>query len=547
MNWHQHTIILLLILFFTSYTTNSQNEAIYWVKFSNKSSTAYNLSQPNQFLSNRSVERKLSYSIAIDSLDLPIPNAYLQTIALDTHINIKIQSKWLNGIIVHATNVNAVDYLNSLSFVDTIIHIKNIPNWPYIHADVIPTENNSNIEPAQPISFDESYYATSWKQISFCNGHVVHQRGYEGEGQLIAVIDGGFDGVNSINYFRKMIDENRLIDQYNFLIGDTSLLGTGTHGTNVLSIMAADSPQVYVGTAPKASYALYHTDDVATESYIEIFAYIAALERADSIGADIINSSLGYNSFDESSFNFSKSEVVNQNNILNNAVNIAVQKGIVVITSAGNEGNKPWNNILVPAGAANAITVGNVKADSIINTSSSVGINVTKPDLVTLGTNIRTINSQGSITPNSGTSFSTPVITGLLASIKTEAPAKHPLELKLWLQAYSHKGFNDSMQYYGYGIPNFNSMLDDILSVNNPAYNSIISIYPNPSNKSINLKVVLEQNQELSIYNLSGKLMHHQPILHYITNIDMSNWKSGNYIAIIKTNSNYSSAAFTKD
>lgn len=532
--------VLAGVLCCLSVFVHAQTNHIYWIGFKDKNATPYTLQQAQDFLSQRAIDRRTRQQITVDSLDLPIPNDYVQTIDGYSGTTIKLQSKWLNGLLVILSDSLVLDNIRALPFVGDVAWIKTATNvWPYvIHNHNILLDSLALATPTP--NFDMQYYGTSWNQISICNGHSLHARGYEGTGKLIAVIDAGFDEWDTNPYMQTVVQSGRVIDTYNFLRQNNNLQQTGSHGLQVWSMMAGAVPNTFVGTAPEASYALYHTDDLTHESYVEIYAFIAALERADSIGADVINSSLGYNYFDEPEHNYTIAQLDGLSTIITQSVQRAVSKGIVVVNSAGNEGNRPWKELLFPADARNAITVGNVGIDSVRNVSSSMGnVQNGKPDIVTLGTNIRVVRSDASIVPGTGTSFAAPVISGLVACLLEAQPMLQAQAIQSLLHNYAHKGLNDSMRYYGYGVPDFEALLNQVLSSPKLAIDFGLKVYPNPVVDELNIAVQLIEGGTWSVVDALGKMVASGEIKTSQWRINTAHWDAGIYVLRVQNAKGY--------
>ncbi len=546
--------VLVLLSVVCYYDSIAQNNALYWVSFHNKDATTYTLTQAQDFLTPKSIARKNQRGAVIDSLDMPVCEAYIDTVVGITNGTLRMSSKWMNGIAISTSDTASMASVRALPFVkETTLISRWNGAWPYS------TRNGSAYTPTQlpdtflaPVAFDESYYNAGWQQIHLCEGAFLHENAWDGQGVTIAVIDAGFDGLYSATALQTIRDEQRIEDAFAFLTRDTHITASGDHGLKVLSILAANTPHVFVGTAPKASYLLYSVDDEATESYIEVYAFVAAMERADSMGADIISSSLGYTTFDEASFDFDTSAMDGLSNPLTAMVNLAVDKGMLVIQSAGNMGNSSWKYLMYPADAQKALTVGSVNNQKMIATSSGIGrAGIDKPDVVAMGVGARAINNNNSVTVVNGTSFATPIISGLAACLWQAHPEWSIAKMLQTIKNSGHLGPNATQDRYGYGVPNFRRAFNE--EVTTPEYKELlieqIKVYPNPCYEALSIQSRFNTPiTAIDIYNVWGQkvaaLRPQTP--HYPIQINTAMLPSGTYYLQVQSKHGSSNATFQK-
>lgn len=461
---------LLLLLSVLSYKVHANY--FFRIYFNDKQNTSYSLSQPEDYLSSRSINRRNHFQIAIDSSDLPVNSTYIQALEAQTNGHVILKSKWLNTVVLSSPDSISILAASSLPFISEIkfVGIQNPSNYPS------PQEKPMS-QPGETV-----YYGDAWTQINLCKGEYLHQQNLLGQGMMIAVIDAGFTGYNAPGVLDSLIIQNRIADSWNYVDNSTNLNGID-HGTKVLSCMAGWRPDEYTGTAPLAHYALYVTDDAMTEQTIEEDYWIAAIERADSLGVDLVNSSLGYSYFDQSQNSYTYSDLDGKTTFITRGANAAVRKGMMVVVAMGNEGMNSWHYVLTPGDADSAFTIGSVMSNEQPVASSGWGPNAggkIKPDVVGLGQDVMTINKDGLLTYSNGTSFATPVISGLIAGLMQAHPDKKPLEIMNAVrESASH--FVNPNNKIGYGIPNFEWAHQLLTKIEIFNEDENIRVYPNPT------------------------------------------------------------------
>lgn len=550
MNPLRHAAVLMIsgLLCGSGSMLSAQTVDVLWVSFTDKAGTPYTLSNPRDFLTQAAIDRRLRFGITTDSTDLPVNESYISNTATVSNGTPWLASRWLNGVLLQTADSSVAAQIRALPYVADCQWVTRFSNgWPYIKAQA--PQVPGDVTPAQPVSMDATYYGGGWNQIHTCEGEFLHERGYEGQGMLIAVIDAGFSGLYNNSYFEHLVSEGRIADRYSFLRNDTFITQDGDHGLRVLSVMAGYRPDAFVGTAPKARYALYQTDHQNTESFVEVYAWIAALERADSIGADIVNNSLGYSIFDESVHNFTTATLDGHSNLLSRMANTGASKGMLIVSSAGNEGNRPWKHILFPSDGDSVLAVGNTDAGKHIHYTSGKGpAGLSKPDVVAMGTNARVINRISSIAPGNGASFATPVVSGLAACFWQLDRNRHPAEIRSLIRQYGHLGVNDSMQLYGYGVPDFKRMAQPYVSIKETAPAAAITVYPNPSPGTITVSASGERIIRYQVINMTGKVLLQETLVPGRTTAepDVSNLAPGIYTLLVYTDKAVSSSLFTR-
>jgi serine protease AprX len=529
--------IVLFLFLVSSFVGFSQEDA--WVYFKDKPNSATYLSNPLTMLSQRALDRRTAQGIALDMKDVPIYQPYIDQVVAATGITVKAKSKWLNCVHVRGlqADIIALKLLSSVSNVDFADKTLNSsPNKTKAKLRYKPINKTMEIT----TSFN---YGTSSNQIQMLNGHLLHQSNYTGSGKIIAVLDAGFPGVNTATPFQRLRDNTQILGGYNYVTKSTNFYSGGTHGTAVLSLMGGFVEGQLVGTAPDAQYYLFITEDDASENPVEESNWVEAAEEADRVGVDIITSSLGYFGFDNTSYGHTYSDMTGNAAFASRGANIAFTKGIVVLASAGNEGASLTEpHVGIPAEALNVIAVGAVKADETYALFSSIGPSFdgrVKPDVTAQGQNPYvysggTVNNGGN-----GTSYSCPILAGMVACLWQALPGKNAQQIKqLILQSsdnYSEPAAKSRLQF-GYGIPDFSLALSNGLSVVAFSKSDFV-VYPNPTNDSISVTLPNESDvKTLAIYNVLGQKVLEKNISTQTQTISLKSLKSGIYFYKIESN-----------
>jgi len=415
------------------------------VYLKDKGETSFKIFEPEPFLSSEAVERRLLWEVFIDETDFPVSQQVIQALTA-TGVRYVVQSKWLKTIVVESRDSLIVDHLKALSFVDSIKCVWNGEG----RLDADPCDEETAVY-ASSVKADDTHYGCAEGQIQMLNGIRLHETGYRGKGMRIAVIDAGFKHVNQIDAFSNI----NLIGSYNVTFPGRSIFCEDNHGTKVLSCMAANQSGVMVGTAPEASYLLIKSEDIRGENLIEEDYWAAAVEYADSVGVDLISSSLGYSIFDSLPDYYSTADLTGETSFVSRIAAIAAQKGVLVIVSAGNEANGAWGRITFPADVKDVLTVGGITLEKEKSDFSSTGMTADyriKPDVVALGNQVCVINEAGQVIHGNGTSFSAPVVAGLAACLWQAFPLLKNTELIQLIKGTSSQSQKPDTQL-GYGIP----------------------------------------------------------------------------------------------
>lgn len=492
-------IFLLLLLILSSDISYSQNRYIFF--FRDKNNSPYSLSNPQQFLSSRAIARRTTYNIPLDSTDLPVNPAYVQGVAA-TGATILNVTKWFNGIVVETSNPSVIASIIALPYVKNF----GVVGRPS-STDVI--SKYDRMEPLLPVTryslrTSTFNYGQGGNQVNMIGLEFLHNSGYTGENMLIAVIDAGFLQADVMTCFDSLFQQGGIVATYDFVDHETNVYNDHNHGTSVLSCMAANVPGDMVGTAPHAKYLLLRSEDSGSENKIEEYNWSVAAEYADSAGCDVINSSLGYSTFDDPSQNHTYADMDGNTCPAAIAADLAASKGILVTCSAGNEGNSPWNYLITPSDADSVMSVGAVDPFGAYASFSSNGPSSdgrVKPDVAAQGAQAILYSSWAGNSPvaGNGTSFSGPILAGAAACLWQSSPHHNNMEviqvIKRSASQFSHPDTN-----IGYGIPNF-ALAKNLLGLGDITIPSDqgLHIFPNPALPG-------EQISFLYFSNSSGKI-----------------------------------------
>ncbi len=499
-----------LCLIVVSDTADAMQYA-YQVNFSNKNGTLP-FSDSLTFLTTRSLARRASQGIALDSTDLPVTKAYVDSVLHVTGGKLHCTSKWLNLCVILLSDSSQIHNAEALAFVGSTRLVAVYSG--ILHKEPVADGDESTLGAtfAARTTSGSGYYSQTWNQTTMVNGDYLHDIGFKGAGKLIAVLDAGFAGTNTHVGFDSLRTSGRIVDSHNFTLASSGVYAYDSHGTEILSTMAGYVPNTYVGSAPLASYALYISEDDNSEQPIELLNMLAASERADSIGADIITSSLGYNTFDNTAYNLVyATDIDGKTTIAAKAANIATQKGMLFVASAGNEGDNSWMHILTPGDADSALTIGNVNSSGVNASTSGYGPNAAgqvKPDVCALGEPGAVFNSTGGYIADNGTSISTPEIAGWAACLWEAVPGATPAKLRNAIIRCASRYTSPGTQI-GYGIPNFKcTAIDlDVIDTPIPQTAELQVLVPNPVMENINIIITLQSPQEVffRLTDLAGK------------------------------------------
>lgn len=479
----------------------------YFVEFTDKNGSSYSIDRPWEFLTQRSIDRRANQSISITQEDIPVVSAYVDAL-VQIGVVPYARSKWFNGVIVQTSDPALIDSIEQLPFVSKVI--RNTPSllMDEIH-DKFSTDlqftNSPNLQNSKTQNLD---YGPSFTQIHMVKGDMLHNLGYRGEGKVIAVLDGGFAGADTIPAFDSLRAGGQILGSWDFVSPGPNVYHSHPHGTMVLSVMGGNIPGVLVGTAPKASYWLLRSEDTGSEYLVEEYNWVAAAEFADSVGADIINSSLGYTVFWDTLQNHTCEDMDGNTTPVTRGANRAAAKGIMVVNSAGNSGGSNWKCVGAPSDGLDVVAVAAVDSMGNYAFFSSTGtVNGTrvKPNVAAMGQLTFLSYSDGTVGRSNGTSFSSPVIAGMMACAWQALPQLTRKQLQTQVET-SASQYSSPDSLLGYGIPNF----FQLLPVERPATQSPgVTCFPNPFDDQVTIRVGEGRKGGItaSLFTLDGRIL----------------------------------------
>ena len=438
-------IVLGCLVACLALSASAEKNYKYRVSLKDKAGTAYSVDKPQEFLSERALERRNRQQLSVDETDLPVSQVYVDELK-GLGAKLVTSSRWNNTVVLEVSDTLLMDEVAKKSFVKGIKKV-----WTQL--DSIPPRNKKRgKEVTNDVKESGHYYGKAFRQINIHGGDSLHAAGFTGKGMHVAVIDAGFYNADKIKFFKKM----DLLGTRDFVNPNSDIYAENSHGMKVLSCMAANIKDAFVGTAPEASYWLLRSEDQDTEQPIEEDYWAAAIEFADSVGVDVVNTSLGYYEFDEGYGGYRYRDLDGHYSLMSHSASVAADKGIVVVCSAGNSGRSAWKKVTPPGDSENVITVGaltkelkNAEFSSIGDTSDGR----VKPDVMAIGVNSVVSGNDGTVSKANGTSFASPTMCGVVACFWQACPWLTAKEvIKAVQQAGDRVDYPDNI--YGYGVPN---------------------------------------------------------------------------------------------
>ena len=499
---------LLVFLAITMFAQAQIATNIYWVQFTDKENSPYSIDNPEAYLSPRALQRRANQGVGIDEYDIPVNPQYLQAVA-DCGAQLLNPSKWLNGVSVYVTDPAVIEAINALGFVEVV---RNCPNDPKAQERKERWMANE-MKPVEPMRRTRGYYGGAETQVTQLKVDQLHEQGFDGTGVVIAILDGGFVGTEEHSCFDNMREEGRLLGIRDYVHGSTSVYSQSTHGTSCLSTMAAYVPNEMVGTAPKASYYLIHTEDGDNENIIEEYNWVSGAEYADSLGVDVCSTSLGYIGFDMPQWDHPFEHFDGHTAPMTIGAEIAASRGMICMNAASNEGDGICT-LGIPADAEHILTVGAVDGSGNRADFSSVGPTYDgriKPDVMAMGQGTYVASGDGGWWPyynGSGTSFATPVLAGAVACLRQARPYASVQEICDVIRQCGNRADNPD-SYYGYGVPDFSQALE-LLHVDEDSAqsNELINVYPNPSQGEMHVVLNEGAKAELTVFDFMGRQLY---------------------------------------
>ncbi len=459
------------------------------VYFTDKDNTPFTTENPSEFLSARSLDRRTAQEIPVIERDLPVDPVYLEQVAAITG-KVYYPSKWLNAVLVQCTN-EELTAVQALAFVTSTEQVANGTRLPEGGRQAKKMESLRSVD------------ALNDFQLELHGIPALHDAGYRGEGMMVAVMDGGFAGVDTIQALQHVFEDGRILISENIATQSPEHFNI-QHGTNVFSIMAGLVPDQYTGIIPEATFLLFDTEDPFSEQRVEEYNWIVAAEKADSAGVDVINTSLGYSFyFDDAMWQYTYEDMDGNTAMITRGANWASSTGMLVVTSAGNEGGSAWTYVSAPADAAGVLAVGAINNMLERAVFSSIGPTFdgrTKPDVVSLGQGTVLIRSDNSIASSNGTSFSAPVICGFVTALWQKYPGMTASELRQYVLDIGNQSGSPDNEL-GFGIPS-----EPFVTATEDLFGEIV-VFPNPIPRGEEL--ILRHTEEIRsvrVLSLDGRL-----------------------------------------
>jgi len=537
--------VFLLLGLIAGLSANAQN--YFWIGFTDKSETKYTIENPEAYLSERAVQRRIRQNIPIDSLDLPVNQLYIDSV-LTLGVNFIHSSKWLNGITVSSESDSLDEWIADWSFIAEIQRTK-------------PAETTKSTaikfnEPLEEISgVDTSYYGASVYQVGMLNGQYFHENNYKGEGMQIAVLDAGFYNADILSAFDSLWTNQQILGTKDFVNPASDFFKTHYHGSYVLSCMGANIPGELIGTAPHASYWLLRSEDSESEYILEEDNWVAAAEFADSVGVDIINSSLGYFEFDDESTNHVYADLDGKTTRITRAANIAASRGMLVFVSAGNERDNDWFRIVAPSDGDGVVGVGAVDTSlepAYFTSAGPAADGDIKPNVAALGLWAAVQGTNGSLAYASGTSFASPILAGVAACLWQKNQELSASAIKSAIEASGNQYLSpDSL--LGYGVPDMQVADEQLnpLGLKKLVSNTRWQVYPNPVANHVVLHYSGNTNDDevrIQLIAMNGQLLKNWslPVQSQIVLNDFPEQISGVFLLQVRTKNQTETFKLTK-
>lgn len=537
-------IISLLLLQSAAHAQFSKHIIV----LTDKNNSPYTLSNPSTYLSAKAIERRTKYGVAIDSTDLPVNPSYMNALAAINNVTVLNSSRWLNQVLIQTSDAAALTAIQQLPFVKRTQQAaprtrNSSREWKdKLQTEIQPIRTSKKVQDVG----DYFNYGNNYDQVKIHEGNFLHNNGFRGEGMTIAILDAGFYRYDTNPAFDSIVRNNQVLGTWDFVANKTSVTEEHDHGMICFSTIAANRPGKIVGTAPKAKYYLFRTEDVNGEYQIEEQNWVAAAERADSLGVDLISSSLGYYTFDDNTQNYTYADMNGKTAIITRGAEYAFKKGMIVTNSAGNSGGDSWRYIIAPADGEHVLAVGATNGNGQPAGFSSYGPSADgriKPDVASVGGPAVIADHSGNPGWANGTSLANPNMAGLVTCLWQAFPEFKNQQITDAIKKSSSK-FSSPDDRVGYGIPNMRiayQLLDAQRTkekVDRILGDDWIKPFPVPftSRLTVLVKPSTTGQASMEVFNESGRLLlvkkdlsMHSGIPQYVNLDALSNFAPGIY------------------
>jgi hypothetical protein len=502
------TLFLFTVLFIGIQSFAQIAPDKYYIQFTDKNNSPYSIDNPQEFLTQRAIDRRNAQNIDIVQNDIPVNTTYLQGVAA-VGVDLLFQTRWFNGVTVHTTDPSLIDEIRDLPYVESAVRLQD--RGTNKTKEFFERESYGNIFTKNDLKTTHATssldYGYAEGQIEQLNGIALHDQGFRGEGMVIAVLDGGFDGVEEHPVFDSLWNNGQILGNKDFVHVGGDVFTESEHGKMVLSCMGANQPGEMIGTAPAASYWLLRSEDVMSENVIEEYNWVSAAEFADSVGADVINSSLTYIDFDLPQWDHPYSDMDGNTAVASIGCDIASAKGILCHISAGNSGGDvwPWNGS--PADADSAFAIGAVDISGARAGFSSIGPTFDgriRPVVMAMGQGTTVAYGIENVGPGSGTSFSSPVMAGMSTCLWQAHPEKNMMEIQQAIKE-SASQYDDPDNLMGYGIPDFANAWSilTVIDIKQGSDEAMLAVYPNPFSTGLSIEIQDTEGESVKVELIS--------------------------------------------
>ena len=515
--------------------TAQESPYCYRVTLTDKNNSPYSIDNPAAYLSERAIAKRTRFNIAITEQDLPVNPQYIQQIcAVDNHIQVLTQSKWMNTVTIYCPDSTKLTDIQQLSFVSDLLPVATYHLISAYSSAVPEAEMNSVVALRAGDSTATFDYGYGYPQIALHHGDFLHNDGFRGDSMLIVMLDAGWNGVDTLPIFAHLFENGQIIGTRDLMPWSQNVYQDHYHGTICFSTMAAKQESLLVGTAPNASYFFIRSEAPTSEQLIEEDFWVQGAEIADSLGADVVSSSLGYTEFAQfPQGNFTYAAMDGVTSVASRAATILGQKGVVVCVSAGNEGASDWHYIGHPGDAIDILTVGAADAAGNIANFSSFGPTSdgrVKPDVTSVGWNTACFWQDGSIGTANGTSLACPVMAGLCACLWQALPEASATEIMQFVResASCYNNPNDSL---GYGIPNIYAAYTQHVGIPTHHRQPTVSVFPNPTSNILNILNPEMEIINIELFTVNGILARQMNVANeFILKMDVQDLPRGLYV-----------------